>query len=77
MFGLYAAVTSKLKKSWKQYLDEIKNELFFKKRDPKSYFLNHLADSARRRLKRKLLSIRSHKIKNGKCTMFQSRAPVV
>ena len=29
MFGLYAAVTSKLKKSWKQYFDEIKNELFF------------------------------------------------
>ena len=42
----------------KHYFGEIKNELFFKERGPKSYFFNHLFDSARRRLKRKLLSTR-------------------
>ena len=62
---------------YKQYYGEIKNELFFKERGPKSCFLNHLADSTRRRLKRKLLSIRTHKIKNENCTMLQSRVTVV
>ena len=45
---------------------EIKNEFFFYERGPKSYFLKHLADSARRRLKRKLLSTRSRVIKKKK-----------
>ena len=46
-----------------QYFGEIKNELLFYERVPKSHFSNHLADSARRRLKRKLFSIRSRKKK--------------
>ena len=44
-----------------QYFGEMKNERFFQERCQRSYFLNHLADSARRRRKRKLLSIRSRK----------------
>ena len=49
------------------YFGEIENtNLFFYERSPKSYFLNHLADSAWRRLKRNLLSIRSREIKNKK-----------
>ena len=59
------------------YFDEIKNELFFLKRGPKFYVLNHLADLARRRLRRKLLSIKQRKIKGKNCTMFQSRVTVV
>ena len=61
----------------KQYFGEIKNELFFKERGPKFYVLNNLADLARRRLRRKLLSIQPRKIKDKKCTMFQSRVTVV
>ena len=49
---------------YKQYFDQIKNELFFKERGPKFYVLNHLADLARRRLRRKLLSIQPRKIKD-------------
>ena len=47
--------------------------IFISKRGPKSYFLNHLTDSARRRLKPKLLCICDHVKKKKKCTMFQSR----
>ena len=61
----------------KQYIREIKNVFFFKERGPKFYVLNHLADLARRRLRRKLLSIQPRKIKYKNCTMFQSRVTVV
>ena len=47
----------------KQYFGAIKNERFFEDRGPKFYVLNHLADLARRWLRRKFLSIQPRKIK--------------
>ena len=61
----------------RQYFCGIKNKLFFQERGPKFHVLNHLADLARRRLRRKLLSIQPRKIKDRNCTMFQSRVTVV
>ena len=40
---------------FQRYFGDIKKERFFFKQGTKSYFLNHLGDSARRRFKRKLL----------------------
>ena len=62
---------------FKQQFDDIKNDFFFFKRGPKFYVLNHLADLARRRLRRKLLSIQPRKIIDKNCTIFQSRVTVV
>ena len=44
-----------------KYFGELKND-FFSERGLKFYFLNRLADSAQRRLRRNLLSIRPRKI---------------
>ena len=51
--------------------------LFFTNEARNFYVLNHLADLARRRLRRKLLSIQPRKIKDKNYTMFQSRVTVV
>ena len=66
-----------------QYFGEIKND-FFSTARPEILILNHFADSARRRLEQKLLSIRPHNIinKNVRCAnqelqWFQEKVKMV